>query len=99
MSIVAFDRRRLRELRAEMAVWPELTEKRFAQRLRILLRVWVRRLDLRYAALDVVAPQFYRRLGGEAEGDEEGRIVDVDLNLLVACIEWLVERQREVERE
>jgi hypothetical protein len=35
----------------------------------------------------------------KAKRNEERRIVDVDLNLLVACIEWLVERQREVERE
>jgi hypothetical protein len=32
MSIVAFDRRRLRELRAEIAVRPELTEKRPRER-------------------------------------------------------------------
>jgi len=99
MSVVAFDRRRLRELRAEIAVWPELTEKGLAQRLRVLLRIWVRLLDLRRAAFDVVARQFHWHLGGEAEGDEEGGIVDVNVHRLLVSVDWLGERQREVKRK
>src|SRR5262249_12712638 len=99
MSIVAFDRRRLGELRAEIAIRPELTEKGFAQRLRILLRVWIRFLDFRGAALDRVSGQFHGRLGGEAEGNEEGGIVDVNVHRLLVSVEWLLKRQREVKRE
>src|SRR5262245_57781285 len=99
MSVVAFDRRRLRELCGEIAVRPELTEKGLAQRLRVLLRVWVRLLDLRGAALDRVAGQLHRRFGGEAEGNEEGGVVDIDIHHLLVGVEGLLERQREMECE
>src|SRR6478752_8892165 len=99
MSVVAFDRHGLGELRAEIGIWPELTEKGLAQRLRIFLRFWVWLLDLRSAAFDGLARQFHRGFGGKSEGDEEGRIVDVDLDLLALRIKRLLEGQREVERE
>src|SRR6476660_1478671 len=99
MSVAAFHLHRLRELRAKIAVRSQLTKKGFAQRLRIFLRFGVRLLDLGGAALDRVARQFHRRFGGEAEGYEEGRVVDVDLNLLVVRIERLFEGKREMERE
>ena len=93
MSVAAFHHHRLRELRAEIAVRSQLTEKGFAQRLRILLRFGIGLLDLGGAAFDRTAGQFHRRFGGEAEGDEEGRIVDVDLNLLAVRIDRLLERE------
>jgi hypothetical protein len=98
-GVAAFDHHRLRELRAKIAVGSQLTEKGLAQRFRIFLRFWVWLLDLRRAAFDGVARQFRRGFGGKSEGDEEGRIVDVDLDLLALRINRLLEGQREVERE
>src|SRR6478609_6643312 len=99
MSVVAFDRHGLGELRAEIGVWPKLTEKGLAQRLSIFRRFWVWLLDLRGAASDRRARQFHRRLGGKAEGDEEGRVIDIHIHRLAVGILRLLERQREVERE
>src|SRR4029078_7993831 len=97
--VAAFDHHRLRELRAEIAVRPELTEKGLAQGLRVLLRFGVRLLDLGAAALDRGTGQFHPRFSGEAAGDEEGWIVHIDLNVLAARVERLLKRQREVQRE
>ena len=98
-GVAAFHHCRLGELGAKIAVRSELTEKGFAERLRVFLCFGVRPLDLRGAAFDAVTGQFHRRLGGKAEGDEEGWIVDVDPNLLAMRIKWLLERQPQVERE
>ena len=67
MSVAAFDRHGLGELRAEIGIWLKLTEKGFAQRLRIFLRFWVRLLDLRGATLDRVAGQLHWGFGGIGE--------------------------------
>src|SRR5215470_16150022 len=64
-----------------------------------LFQLRYRASDLRRATFNRVARQFYRRLGGKAKGNKERRIIHVDSNLLVAHIERLVERQRQVKRE
>ena len=97
--VAAFYRHRLGELSAEIAVRSELTEECLTQRLRLFVSFGIGLLDLRRAAFDGVARQFHRGFGGKSEGDEEGRIVDVDLDLLALRIKRLLEGQREVERE
>ena len=99
MIVVAFHHRRLGELRAEIRIWPKLTEKSLAQRLRIFLRLRVRLLDLCRAAFDTVTRQFHRRLSSEAEGHEEGGVVDIDIHRLLVGVDRLSEREREVKRE
>src|SRR5262249_23100696 len=59
-----------------------------------LFQLWDRRLDLRGAAFNRGARQFYRGLGGKAKSNKERRLIHVDSNLLVAHIERLIEGQR-----
>ena len=80
--VAAFYRHRLSELGAEIAIWSELAEECLAQRLRIFSSFGIGRLDLRGAARGRLSRQLHRRFGGKAEGDEERRVVDIDLNPL-----------------
>ena len=98
-EVLALDRYGLGELRSEIRVWPELTEEGFGQGLCVCgsLRIWC--LNLGAAALRLVARKRNRLLGGEAECNEEGGIVDVDLDRLTVRIDWRLERERKVKRE
>ena len=96
--VAAFYRHRLGELSAEIAVRSELTEECLAQRLR-LFSTGIGLPDLRCAAFNRGAQQIHRGHGGNAKGNEERRIVNVDLNFLIARIDRVVERQCQVERE
>ena len=88
----------MRELGAKIAVRSELAEKGLAQSLGIFLCFGLRPFDLRGAAFDAVTGQFHRGFAGKAEGNKEGRIVHIDLNLLAMHVKRL-EWQRQVERE
>jgi hypothetical protein len=98
-SAAAFHHHRLSKLGSEIAVRPELTEKGFAQGFGVFFAAGVGLLDLRGTALGRVSRHFHRGLVGEAEGHEEGRIVDVDRHGLATRIERRHERQGEMQRE
>src|SRR6188472_352773 len=98
MRILALHRRGLSELRSEIRVRPELAEEGFSQSLGVGRSLGIGQRDLGSAAFAVGAGERDRLLGGEAEGDKERRIIDIDLHRLAMRIDWLVERQGEMER-
>ena len=93
MRILALHRRGLGELRSEIRVRPELTEERFGQGLRVGRSLGIRQRDVSSAAFAVGAGKGDGLFGGEADGDEERRIIDIDLHRLAMRIDRLVERR------
>ena len=77
MRILAFHVHRLGELRSEIRVRSELGEEGFGQGLGVGSGLWIRNNDLGVAAFGVRARERDGLLGGKAEGDEEGGIVDI----------------------
>jgi hypothetical protein len=78
---------------------PKLAEERLGQGLGIRRRIGIGQRDVGAAAFSVGAGQCDRLLGGKAEGDEEGRIIDIDLHRLAVRIDRRLERQGEVQGE
>ena len=91
MRVLTFDRHRLSELRSEIRVWAELTEKGFGQGLGVCGSLRIGCLNLGATALRLAARKRNRLFGGETERDEEGGIVDVDLDGLSVRIDWRLE--------
>src|SRR5262249_59885642 len=99
MRVLAFDRRGLGKLRSEIGVRPELAEEGFGQGLGVGRSLWVRQGDVGSAAFGIGTGEGNWFLGGEAEGYEEGRIIDIDLHRLAVRIDGLLERERKVQRD
>jgi hypothetical protein len=91
--------RGLGELRTEIAVRSELAEESFAEGFGVFLCRWIWLFDLGATALGGRASHLHWFVLGKAEGNIEGRIVYVDVDLLVARIDRRLQQQSEMKGE